>query len=315
MTTGRLGRVPKSVVCPLFPSCRMNNLTEFLAKYKHWFLFVLLEVCSLVLLFRFNNYQGSVWFTSANYVAGWAYEAGSELTSYLTMGKANEELTQRNVLLEQQVRELSARLYDKTHDPRYLKRGQYRFLEPFKLIPAKVVSSTLNKANNFITINKGSWDGVRKDMGVVCGNGVVGTVYLVGIHYSVIIPVLNSKSNISCSIQERDYFGYLHWTSGPSSIAYLDDVPRHARFRIGDRVVTSGYSAIFPAGVLVGKVKHVYNSVDGLSFRIAVKLSTDFGNLRDVCVIDNASIRARKQVIEAAQDSIRSLAEESGGAE
>ncbi len=291
----------------------MHNLTEFLSRHKHWFLFVLLEVCSFVLLFRFNNYQGSVWFTSANYMAGKAYEMGAELTSYLTMGKLNEKLTQRNVLLEQQVKELSDQLYDKTHDARYLRRGQYRFLAPFRLIQTKVVSNSLDRSDNFITINKGSWDGVRKDMGVVCGNGVVGTVYLVGIHYSVVIPVLNAKSNISCSILGRGYFGYLHWTSGSTHIAYLDDVPRHARFKIGDRIVTSGYSAIFPAGILVGKVKHVYNSVDGLSFRIAVELSTDFGNLRDVCVIDDASIRARRQVMEAAQDSIKPLEEESAG--
>ena len=285
----------------------MHNLTEFLAKYKHWFLFVLLEVISMVLLFRFNNYQGSVWFTSANIVAGQVYEISSEATSYLTMGKANKELTQRNLLLEQEVKKLNEILYAKTHDAKYKQRGQYRFLSSFKLIDAKVVSNSLDKAENFITINKGSWDGVRKDMGVACGNGVVGVVYLVGIHHSIVIPVLNSKSNISCSLQGRNYFGYLHWKGGAKDVAYLDDVPRHAKFKLGDRVVTSGYSSIFPAGILVGKVKHVYNSEDGLSVRIAVQLSTDFGNLRDVCVIDDASIRQQKQVIDAATDSIKQL--------
>lgn len=147
-------------------------------------------------------------------------------------------------------------------------------------------------------------------MGVACGNGVVGIVYMAGIHYAVVIPVLNSKSNISCSIQGRNYFGYLHWNGGASNMAYLDDVPRHAKFKLGDRIVTSGYSSVFPAGVLVGKIKHVYNSEDGLSYRLAVQLSTDFGNLRDVCVIDDASIREQRQVIKAAQDSIKPLEEQ-----
>ena len=98
----------------------MNNLTEFLAKYKHWFLFVLLEIASLVLLFRFNNYQGSVWFTSANIMAGKVYELSSSLTSYLSMGKMNKELTERNLLLEHQIKELSDQLYDKTRDPIHL---------------------------------------------------------------------------------------------------------------------------------------------------------------------------------------------------
>ena len=94
--------------------------------------------------------------------------------------------------------------------------------------------------NNLITINKGSLDGVRCDMGVVSGNGIVGIVYMVSRHYSVVIPVLNSSSNISCSIQNRNYFGYLCWEGGSSAYAYLDDVPRHAQFKIYDKVVTSG---------------------------------------------------------------------------
>lgn len=285
----------------------MNNLTEFLAKYKHWFLFVLLEIASLVLLFRFNNYQGSVWFTSANIVAGKVYELSSSVTSYFSMGKLNRELTERNVQLERQVKELSEQLYEKTRDPKFAQKGQYRFLSDFKLINAKVVSNSLDKEENFITIDKGSWDGVRKDMGVACGNGIVGVVYLVGTHYSIVLPVLNSKSNISCFIQGRSYFGYLRWAGGAKNIAYLDDIPRHAKFKLGDRIITSGYSAIFPAGILVGKIKHVYNSEDGLSFRLAVQLSTDFGNLRDVCVIDDATVREKKKVMDAAKDSIKHL--------
>lgn len=285
----------------------MNNLTEFLAKYKHWFLFVLLEVASLVLLFRFNNYQGSVWFTSANILVGKVYEISSSVTSYFSMGKINSQLTERNVMLEHQVEELSKKLYEKTLAPQYKQKGQYRFLSEFKLIHAKVVSNSLDKNENFITIDKGSWDGVRKDMGVACGNGVVGIVYIVGTHYSIVLPVLNAKSNISCSIQGRNYFGYLRWNGGAKNVAYLDDIPRHAKFKLGDRVITSGYSSIFPAGVLVGKVKHVYNSEDGLSYRVAVQLSTDFGNLRDVCVIDDASIREKKKVMDIAKDSIKQL--------
>ena len=285
----------------------MHNLIEFLAKYRHWFLFVVLEVFSLILLFRFNDYQGSVWFTTANYISGTVYEVSSKISSFFTLTKVNEGLTRRNLLLEQENKELYAKLYDKTKDTAYLKRGQYRFLTKYKMILAKVVDNSLTKTDNFITINKGTSDGVHKDMGVACGNGVVGVVYLAGSHYSVLIPVLNSKSNISCSIQGRNYFGYLHWRGGASDIAYLDDVPRHAKFNLSDRVVTSGYSSIFPAGILVGKIKHVYSSEDGLSYRLAIKLSTDFGNLRDVCVLDDASIKERLEVMQAAIDSIKPL--------
>ncbi len=283
----------------------MHNLTEFLSRNVHWFLFIILEVVSVVLLFRFNSYQGSVWFTSANYVAGAVYEQEAKLVSYFSLSEANEQLTRRNLELEEQLRILSGQLYDKTKDSTYLKRGQFRQLSRYHLIHAKVVANSVDRPENFITIDKGSTDGIRKDMGVACGNGVVGIVFLVGSHYSIVIPVLNIKSNISCSIAGRDYFGYLHWAGGPSNVAYLDDVPRHARFKVGDRVVTSGYSAVFPEGVLVGKVLKVFNSEDGLSYRVQVGLSTDFSNLRDVCVIDAPQLAEKKLLMEAAQDSIK----------
>jgi rod shape-determining protein MreC len=141
-------------------------------------------------------------------------------------------------------------------------------------------------------------------MGVTSGTGIVGTVYLTSAHHSLVIPVLNSRSNISVAIQKRGYFGYLQWSGGDSRTADVNDVPRHAHFRLYDKVVTSGYSSIFPPGLMVGKVLHVYNSDDGMSYRLKVQLSTDFGRLRDVCVIDNAPMEERINLIRAAQDSI-----------
>ena len=124
-------------------------------------------------------------------------------------------------------------------------------------------------------------------------------------HYSIVIPVLNSQSNISCTIQKRGYFGYLRWKGGSSDIAYVEDIPRHAHFRKHDKVVTSGYSSIFPPGIMVGEIQQVYNSKDGLSYRLKVKLSVDFGKLRDVCVINDKAMEERIELLRAAQDSIK----------
>lgn len=285
----------------------MRNLIAFLARYNHWFVFVLLEVVSFVLLFQYNSYQGSVWFSSANFVTGKVYELEAELEAFFKQGKINENLTQRNLYLEQQVKQLSDQLAKmrQDEDTAAWRKSQMPMLSQFKLIPAKVVENTLNKPNNLITIDKGSADGVKKDMGVACGNGVVGIVYLTSPHYSVVIPTLNVNSNISCAIDKRGYFGYLHWKGGATDVAYLDDIPRHAKFRRGDKIVTSGYSSVFPPGILVGTIQTIYNSADGLSYSLKVKLSTDFGNLRDVCVLDNASVEERLQLMRAAQDSIK----------
>ena len=283
----------------------MHNLVEFLAKYNHWFLFIVLEVISMVLLFQFNNYQGSVWFTSANAVAGKVYEADAQVKSYFNLSTVNAELTQRNLQLEQQVKFLEESLLDKTADSLTMANRQMQYLSQFGLVPAKVISNSLDKTDNLITIDKGSADGIHKDMGVACGNGVVGVVYLVSEHDSIVSPVLNSQSNISCTIQKRGYFGYLRWKGGSSDIAYVEDIPRHAHFRKHDKVVTSGYSSIFPPGIMVGEIQQVYNSKDGLSYRLKVKLSVDFGKLRDVCVINDKAMEERIELLRAAQDSIK----------
>lgn len=283
----------------------MRNLLDFIAKYYNWIVFLALETISIVLMFSYNGYQGSVWFTSANAIAGKMYEYCSAVESFFSLTKVNEELTLRNFYLERQVNQLSRLYGDLTQDTTVVERNELEFLKQYKLIPAKVVSNTLEKADNLITIDKGTSDGVKADMGVACGNGVVGVVYMAGSHYSIVIPTLNVKSRISCSIRHRGYFGYLKWYGGTSDIAYVEEIPRHARFKRGDWVETSGYSAIFPKGVLVGKIIEVYNSKDGMSYRLKVHLATDFGNLRDVVVIGDESIAERAQMLEAARDSLR----------
>lgn len=285
----------------------MHNLTEFLAKHNHWFVFLVLEVVNMVLLFRYNSYQGSVWFSSANAVTGKVYEWDSAVESYFSLSGVNSQLTQRNAFLEQQVRMLDdsiARL-TRSQEAAVTRLSSMVPFQGCRLIPAKVVANMVNRYDNLITIDKGSADGVKRDMGVVCGMGVVGIVYLVSEHYSIVIPALNSHSNISCTIQRRGYFGYLRWRGGSSQLAYLEDVPRHAHFKLGDNVVTSGYSSVFPPGVMVGKVLHVFNSADGLSYRVQVKLSTDFARLRDVCLVDDSALQERIDLMRAAQDSIK----------
>lgn len=282
----------------------MRNLIEFLAKHHHWFVFILLEAISFTLLFRYNSYQNSVWFSSANVVTGKVYEWSSQLEKFFSLATVNQHLTQRNLALEQKVVELSEKLTAVTKDSSYVKADVTQQLSQFKQIPAKVVSNSLKDANNLMTIDKGSADGVRKDMGVVSGTGVVGIVYLVSSHYAVVIPLLNAKSNVSCKIENRDYFGFLNWQGGSTDQAFLDDIPRHARFKLHENIVTSGYSSVFPPGILVGKILHVYNSPDGVSYRLCVQLATDFATLRDVSVIDNTLMKERIEVMRAARDSM-----------
>lgn len=284
----------------------MRNLLDFLIKYHHWFIFILLEVASGVLLLKYNSYQNSVWLSSANAVVGKTYQWESKVITFFDQSRLNEELTQRNFYLERQIDQLRRLYTDLTKDTTVMERQELQFLSQYQLIPAKVVDNSVNKLENLMTIDKGRADGVEVDMGVACGNGIVGVVYLVSDHYAVVIPALNvTSSRISCAIRGRGYFGYLHWYGGDPAVAYVEDVPRHAKFKLGEWVETSGFSSIFPSGVLVGKIEQAYNSSDGLSYKLKVRLSTDFSCLRDVCVISDKSIAERAALMQAARDSVQ----------
>lgn len=283
----------------------MQNFWTFITQHFHWLLLIVLEAVSVVMLFSYNNYQASVWISSANFVAGKIYECQANVENFFSLTRQNEELTRQNIALEERLEKMSQQLLDlKADTAAYAKELERDTLEHVRLINAKVVSNSISNANNLITIDKGSADGVRTDMGVICGTGIVGIVYLVSPHYSIVISALNERSRISCSIRGSNYFGYLSWTGGDATRAYMEEVPRHARFKKGDWIETNGYSSIFPHGVSVGKIEKIYNSHDGLSYRLLIQLSTDFANLRDVSVIDDKEMVDRMRLKEAASDSL-----------
>ena len=265
----------------------MHNLIEFIKKHFHWLVFLILESVSMVMLFRFNDYQASVWLTSANDLAARVNQKYSDIMAYINLGDVNKDLTMRNVMLQRQVSELRDALAYMGADSAIIDEKQRNALEGDDIIPATVTSNTITKANNYIVIDKGEADGVRSEMGVVGGGGIVGIVYLTGKHYSLVIPILNSKSSISCRIRGHNFFGYLSWNGGHPLVAYLNDVPRYARFKVGDYVETSGYSSVFPPGLFVGKILSIEDSRDGMSFSVKVNLATEFAKLRDVCVVSN----------------------------
>ena len=274
----------------------MRNLLNFLIKYNHWFLFLLLEVVCFILLIRFNNYQQSVYFTSANAVSGNIYEVTSSVTSYFHLKSENDDLLDRNMLLEQQIANLEKALTDFKLDTMQITSIRALDNKDYTVYKANVINNSLNRIDNYITIDKGSSTGIKPDMGVVDRNGVVGIVYKTSPSFSLVIPILNSKSSLSCKIQESDYFGHLKWDDGDSRFAYLRDVPRHAEFKLGDTVVTSGYSTVFPEGIIVGTIDDMYDSNDGLSYTLKVKLATDFGKLYNVRVIARNSQQEQKDL-------------------
>lgn len=274
----------------------MNALSDKLKNWGHWIVFLILEVASLVLLFRFNAYQGSVWTTQANDVVGRVLEGRQRLIAYSQLGEANRQLTEMNLQLQSELDVVRHRLAELEHDSSATERAVASQLAGIHRIPAQVVSNSIRDRENYITINRGLADGVQNEMGVVCGTGVVGIVYQAGQHYSLVLPVLNSRSSISCRLHDTEYFGYMKWNGGSPLLAFIDDIPRHAKIKVGEMVETSGFSSVFPAGIFVGKVRRILNSDDGLSYKLEIGLSTDFARLRNVSVIEgNPQLPAEPQ--------------------
>ncbi len=282
----------------------MQNLIAFLTRKFHWLVFLFLEMVSAVLLLRYNSYQGSIWISSANAVSGKVYEWKTSVDQFFSLQKREQMLTQRNIELEYQLKRLRRELIELKGDTAAVDSIMKSAVSNLSLIPAKVVNYTLNRPDNLITIDKGTADGIRPEMGVICGTGLVGVVYMAGTHYSVVMPVLNTHSRVSCAIRGRGYFGYLLWDGGDPTVAFVEDVPRHAQLGRGEWIETSGYSDIFPPGISVGQIESVFNSPDGLSHRLKVRLSTDFGCLHEVRVITDDTFHERRQLLNAARDSM-----------
>lgn len=262
-----------------------SNLLDFVSKYSYAFLFVILETLSMILLFRFNSFQGSVWFSAANSMVTGVNGAYTNVIGFFNLQQVNRQLTDQNIALQRETEILRQALNLATKDTTMTEKLMREKLNGYAMVPATVVSNSSERTNNYLVIDRGETDGIRPEMGVVGGGGVVGIVYLTGPHHSLVIPVTNRKSSISCRVRGQNYFGYLQWDGASMLSAYVDDVPRYARVKVGQAIETSGYSAVFPPGIFVGRVSKISNSADGQSYRLDVTLGTNFANLRDVSVV------------------------------
>lgn len=263
----------------------MQNLLEFFRRWNHVFLFVVLEAVSGLLLFRFNHYQGSVYLSAANGLNANINSTYSYVESFLHLRSENEGLTQENVQLALENEKLRQQLALQEHVPSETELHIQEYLSAYQQIPATVVGNDVYTSRNYIVINRGTDDGIRPEMGVIGGEGVVGIVYLCNAHHSLVMPVINPKSNISCRIRGQEYFGYLEWGGNDPRKARLEDIPRYAEIKTGMIIETSGFSAVFPPGIHVGKVSDISNSSDGQSYSLGIDLSTNFATLRNVSVI------------------------------
>lgn len=289
----------------------MRDILDRLTSNAHWLVFILLEIISGILLFNYNRYQSSIFFTQANALVATIQDWEAGALSFIQLRSTNRELVAENVALQANLDSLRRQLMAQGADTTDLDRRMRSAIKGLRTIEAHVINNSVHRKNNFMTINRGTSDGVRPEMGVVSGDGVVGIVYSCSQHYSLVLPVLNSRSEISCRLRGSDFFGYLRWEGGSSLEAYLEEVPHHAKFKKGDVVETSGFSEVFPPGMYVGKVVGKVKSTDGLSYRIKVRLGCDQSLVRDVIVFSNTHREEidtlQLQVIDLEQEEMKHI--------
>ena len=278
----------------------MRSILDFLIKHNHWFLFLLLEGISFVLIVSFNNFQRAAIFTSANRIAGNLYSAITDVDSYFGLRSENEALVAHNKELINDIEAMKARLriYE---DSTSIADGQYttQWDEGFYYNTAKVVNNSTNRVNNYLTIDKGTLQGVTDQMGVFNNQGVIGVTYTSSENFTVVMPLLNSKSIISCKVKGKTLCT-LKWDGNDIRYSYLIDLPRYELFEQGDTVTTSGFSSIFPAGIPLGLIDRLEDSADGQSYRARVKLFVDFAEISNIFVVGNS----HREEQEALEESI-----------
>lgn len=261
----------------------MRSLFRFLLRNYYWMMFLVLEAISLALLVSFNNYQRVTFFNSSDNLIGSIYEKYSSFDDYFSLSRTNARLAAENASLKKKVQFLTMQ---QEMNPIPLSTDTVEAPE-YIFTSAKVISNSVNKSFNYITLNKGSRHGIKPDMGIISSEGIVGVITNVSANYSTGLSLLNRRLSVPAKITKNNYFGALVWDGEHYNSADLKEIPFHIMVNVGDTVVTSGYSNIFPEGIMIGTIKS-YDVESGTNFyNIKVELSTNFKTLKFVDVVRN----------------------------
>jgi rod shape-determining protein MreC len=266
----------------------MRNLFAFLWKYQFITLFFVLEILSIVLLVNSYSYHKSIAFNITSEFSGKIFTIYSNISDYFSLKQENERLTAENARLRNQLN--SSFLI--TDTVKVFKDSLYR------AIPAKVVSSSVNRPSNYIMVSKGSKQGIQLEMAALSPDGVAGFVVGVSEHYSYIMSILHKKSRISASIVKNGQLVNIIWPGPDYKVGKVIDIPSHIDLVEGDTLVTSGNSLIFPQGIVIGTIIEQLESENKGLGNASIKFATDFNSLKSVYLVKNLMKKEQKKLIE-----------------
>ena len=275
----------------------MFNLLQLFLKLSGFFLFVVLEIVCFSLIVKYNQRQSEVYVNSVNNFTGYLQQKTSSTQQYFQLYDENKRLARENSHLLDRLANVGINLQSQvdtawadTLNPKYT------------YIDAKVVKNSINQNHNYLTLDKGSLDGVVPHSGVVIADGVVGIVRKVSKHYAVAMSILHRQTRINARLKNKGFFGPLVWESSNAHMFNLQDVPKHAAIVKGDTVETSGYSTIFPPGIMLGVVDSVWLEPGSNYFTIQVKSSLDLTNIQHVYIVRNILKDEQDQLEQAVRE-------------
>ena len=228
----------------------MKSLFRYLLRNYAFVLFVLLETIALAMVFNYNSFQKAKYLNSANQVSGTIYYMFNAVTSYFRLASDNRELAEENARL----RTLLGYYQNQPPDSLSLNEPGVQTDSTFRITTARVINNSVNRAFNYITLDRGKLHGIKPDQGIISSSGIVGVVGEVSDSYAMGLSVLNGRWSVSAKLRNSGYYGSLHWDGNDYKYAVLSEIPLHVDIAIGDTVETSGYSAVFPEGILIGTI-------------------------------------------------------------
>lgn len=259
----------------------MERIFLFIYQFRAFFTFLLLELFCAWLIIQNNQYQGAQFFNSANSFVGSINNFSQNTRDYFSLREVNTVLSEENAhlrkLLEQQSQYIVALSGQHKVDSQVVNR--------FDFVGAKVINNSTDRYTNFITINKGNAEGIKPGMAVISPAGAIGKVKLTSTHFSVVTSLLNTDFRVSALLKRTGHFGTVQWKGADPLTTSLEFIPRHVKPQVGDTVITSGYSGVFPEGILIGTISEVELSDEAPFFDLKVKLAQDFQKLSFVTVI------------------------------
>ena len=262
----------------------MRNLIFLFVKHGGFVTFLMMEMFCMYLVVNNNNEQNAIFNNSFSVISNVITNKFDGLKQFIQLSSVADSLARENAtLLQQRDNALFIQTIHKDSFPELDKEQMYTFTA------AKVISNSTRLNNNSLTINRGAAHGVKRSMGVIGtgSNGVIGIVKSTTENHSRILPILHSESRISAAVKRNGYFGSLVWKGGDPSKANLVDIPKHANLVKGDTIQTSGYSSIFPEGVMIGTVDTFWLQTGTSFYEIEISLSTDMSNIKYVYVVEN----------------------------